>query len=338
MDLITTRLKLKDVFPDLAGDYDDDTEFIRKGITPTDLDIKEDERAIISYINTGAKDRDNEIVLPSGAVLDDYRKNPVVLFGHNYSSLPIGKNMWIKSDEKGLIAKTQYANHEEAEKVYRYRKDGFPLAESIGFIPLKYVTQKWTDKGPEWQENDLKILEQEHGLTAKDLEGVRAVYTKWTMLEYSDVAVPSNPEAMELAKSKGLVPEEIVKVHEKDCECEACVNVRKNLDLEDENLSEVTYTKEAVADMMDEMVKTIEELQAKVKSLEEDKAHEQHENDYYSFEFDEEEAEEKEIDYASIIKEAVQSAIKENKESTLLDISEITKDIFDKMKGKVIKS
>jgi HK97 family phage prohead protease len=335
MDLITTRLKLKDVFPDLAKDYDDDAEFIRKGITPADLDIKEDERAIISYINTGAKDRDNEIVLPSGADLKDYRKNPVVLFGHDYNSLPIGKNMWIKSDDKGLIAKTQYANHEEAEKVYQYRKDGFPLAESIGFIPLEYKTPTFKDGVGTWEEKDL----DEMGLTEKDVKGVRAVYTKWSMLEYSDVAVPSNPEAMELAKSKGLVKEEKVIVHKNNCECEACTNAKKNLDLDDE----ITSTNEDVSDLMakmaatiESMSKTIADLKVELKTIQEDKAHTEHEKDYYTFSFDEEE--QKDIDYASIIKEAIQSALAENKESTLNDIKSLTKEVFDKMSGKVIQS
>lgn len=214
-DLITTKMKLKDAFPDLAGDFDEGAEFVRKGLTPADLKIEEGERAIVSYITTAAKDRDNEIVLPSGADLKHYRKNPVVLFGHDYRKLPIGKNMWIKSDEKGLIGKTAYANHDEAEKVYQYRKDGFPLAVSIGFIPLEAMAAKWTRDGYVWDANDVAILEKKHGLTMKQLKGVRVVYTKWTMLEYSDVAVPSNPEALQLAKSKGLnvqEPEEKAKV------------------------------------------------------------------------------------------------------------------------------
>jgi len=326
-DLITTRLKLKDVYPDLKG-YDDDTEFIRKGITPADLDIKEDERAIISYITTGAKDRDNEIVLPSGADLKDYRKNPVVLFGHNYSSLPIGKNMWIKSNEKGLIAKTQYANHEEADKVYNYRKDGFPLAESIGFIPLEYKTPTYKDNQAIWDKKDLKDM----GLTDKDVKGVRVVYTKWTMLEYSDVAVPSNPEAMELAKSKGLVKDKIT-VHEKDCNCGACINARKNLDNAEksEGYKVIADLLESNAEAMKEMSKTIVDLKEQVKVLQEDKAHTEHEKEYYTFDL----TEEKEIDYASMVKDIVKEALKD---TTLPDIKNLVKEVFDKMSGKVIKS
>lgn len=192
MNFITSTLKLKDIDPKLADkvakDYQfdvDDVQLIRKGLVAEDLKFSEGERACISYITTAAKDRDNEVVDPTGAILTDYRKHPVVLFGHKYDQLPIGRNEWIKADGKGLIAKTVYANHDEAEKVYQYRKDGFPLATSIGFVPLT------------WEDFDVSK-------SAENKDGVKRKYTKWLLLEYSDVPVPSNPEALTIAMSKGL--------------------------------------------------------------------------------------------------------------------------------------
>lgn len=272
-DQITTRLKLKDVYPDLTDEYGEEAVLIRKGITPADLDVKEDERAIISYINTAAKDRDGEIVLPSGADLTDYRKNPVVLFGHRYHDLPIGKNMWIKADEKGLIAKTQYANHEEAEKVYQYRKDGFPLAESVGFIPLEYKTPTYKNGEAIWDSNDLEYM----GLSKKDLKGVRAVYTKWSMLEYSDVAVPSNPEALELAKAKGLIKEDqtIVKVHPQDCTCPACQNARKNMSTKTKKKNQDGTGDE---DPFAAINASIEKLKEETRTLQEERAYQEIKN------------------------------------------------------------
>lgn len=196
MKLITQELRLKDLYPEKAkeiakkqGIKTEEVPFIRKGLTPGDLQFEDGERAVISYINTGVKDRDDEIVEPAGAILEDYRKHPVVLFAHRYHELPIGKNEWIKTDNKGLIAKTIYAKHEEADKVYNYRKDGFPLAESIGFVPFEWEDYKGKDGNP-----------------PKD--GVRRRYTKWLLLEYSDVPVPSNPEALQVAVSKGLIKED----------------------------------------------------------------------------------------------------------------------------------
>jgi HK97 family phage prohead protease len=165
-------------------------EFIRKGLVSEEIKFDEGERAVISYITTYAKDRDGEIVDPKGAILTEYRKNPIVLFCHDSHKLPVGKNIWIKADEKGLIAKTVYASHEEADKVYQYRKEGFPLAESIGFIPLS-----WTE-----------YTVQERAKNG----GVRRKFDTWLLLEYSDVPVPSNPEATMIAVSKGLIADNFV--------------------------------------------------------------------------------------------------------------------------------
>lgn len=190
MELITQRLKLFDVNPDAAKSYGQQlgiepeaVEFVRKGLEVADVQFDEGERAAVSYITTRDIDRDGEIVEPDGADVAAFLKNPVVLWAHDYRSLPLGRAMWIKSDSKGLIAKTQYASHEFAEKVYQYRKEGMPLAQSIGFVPL------------EWEDNP------------SDTKGCRRRYRKWALLEYSDVPVPANPEALNIAVSKGLLPE-----------------------------------------------------------------------------------------------------------------------------------
>lgn len=206
MDLITRRISAKDIgLPKWArkaiadhGLKYDDVQVIRKGINPEDTKFKDGERSSVDYITTKAVDRDGEIVVPNGAVLDHYRKNPVVLFGHDYKALPVGKSLWIKADDKGLISKTQYASakaNPKAEQIWNYRKEGFPMAKSIGFIPLEMVHRE------DFGDLDLKAL----GLEEKDLAGADVIYPKWLMLEYSDVPVPSNPEALELAISKGIL-------------------------------------------------------------------------------------------------------------------------------------
>ncbi len=197
MDIITQRLKLADInrekaeaYAKIMGCAPEDVELIRKGLVASDVQFDEGEESAVSYITTKDMDRDSEIVEPGGAVLDDYRKNPVVLWAHRYDQLPIGKNLWIKQDERGLIAKTKYAKHEFAQTVYNYRKDEFPLAQSIGFIPM------------EWEETPI------------DVKGCRRRYKKWALLEYSDVPVPANPEAVGIAISKGLISPEYIPVEE----------------------------------------------------------------------------------------------------------------------------
>ena len=76
------------------------------------------------------------------------------------------------------------------------------MAKSIGFIPLAHVDEA------DFDQLDLKALD----LKKEDLSGASRVYTKWLMLEYSDVPVPSNPEALQLAISKNIITEDEIKL------------------------------------------------------------------------------------------------------------------------------
>ncbi|MDO8716402.1 MAG: HK97 family phage prohead protease [Dehalococcoidales bacterium] len=189
--LITQEMKLRDVYPGLMKSIEgigEDAVFIRKGLMSQDLIFDDGERSAVDYITTSAIDRDGEIVDPMGAILTDYQQNPVVLFGHDHWSMPIGKCAWIKADGKGLVAKTIYANTEKANEIWEYRKAGFPLAKSIGFIPLESI--RFENNSPEY------------------MAGCTRKFTKWLLLEYSEVPVPSNPEAVQIAISKGLMGKE----------------------------------------------------------------------------------------------------------------------------------
>ena len=210
MDLITQRMKLKDAFPnfsDIAQRYGldkDKAEFIRKGYTPSEIKFVDGEKAVVSYINTAAIDRDSEVTLPEGGMMDDYRDNPVVMFGHDYKALPVGKCDSLKLDSKGWQAKTVYANTDKATEIYEYRRAGFPLAESIGFIPIESIAQ-----GESGFDDLAKDLVKRGAFKRGDISKIRRIHSKWAMLEYSDVPIPSNPEALQIAIAKGLVLPEI---------------------------------------------------------------------------------------------------------------------------------
>lgn len=221
MKIITKRYTLKDTskiknkthFPEeliekiysAAKDYGvvpDEAIFLRKGYEQAKSpDFSDAERSAVNYITTGRKDRDNEVVCPDGIILDEYRKTPVVLAFHKYDQLPVGKNLWIKQDSPltGLIAKTQYAKHEEAMKIFNYRKDGFPLATSIGFIPIDFVLPKSKHFAGE-----IQTLIGKGWVSQENSQDISAIIKKCVLLEYSDVSVPSNPDAVQLAVSKGI--------------------------------------------------------------------------------------------------------------------------------------
>lgn len=143
--------------------------------------IDEKEMTLTAYVSTDTVDRMGDILDPAGVDLGNYKKNPVVLWAHDYTKLPIGKAQWIKRDGNGILSKVKFASHEFAQEVFQLYKEGFLKAFSVGFIP-----KEWEDK------------ENKKG-------AMNRVYTKWEMLEYSAVPVPANPDAVALALSKGLI-------------------------------------------------------------------------------------------------------------------------------------
>jgi len=115
-------------------------EFVRKGYdaqTPS-FDFNEDEKSRIVRVTTGALDRDGEIVRPDGADFSHYLKNPVVLWAHNHKEMPVGKALWVKAQNGAIVAKTvyNYAHNARAKEIFDSAKAGFPLAVSVGFMPI----------------------------------------------------------------------------------------------------------------------------------------------------------------------------------------------------------
>lgn len=195
-ELITERLPLGEIdesrADELAKEQDrkpSEIEFVRKGFVAESKGTDDDERSSTELISTANKDRDNEILMPRGAVLEHYKKNPQVLWAHDYRQPPVGRAAWVKKDTatKGLLAKTIYAATDFAEEIWSLVKGGFLPARSVGFIPI------------ESHEPDEKELEKH-----PEYEGARRIYDKWELLEYSIVPVPSNRQALQMAVDKDI--------------------------------------------------------------------------------------------------------------------------------------
>lgn len=205
MELITERLKLKDLFPEKAKKYAqklhiraDEIPFIRKSIAidPEDIKVEERERAAVRLVSTPHLDRDSEILIPDGAV---YSLPMSVLYAHDYRGLPIGSDRWIKTTEKGILAKTYYAKHQFAEDVFQCVKDKHLNSNSVGFIPVEVIPSEDKKIFGEWQD----ILEKDYGIEKEESSQAKNIYTKWIMLEHSDVPVASNRQSLNLAVAKG---------------------------------------------------------------------------------------------------------------------------------------
>ncbi len=136
-------------------------------------------RTLVVKISTPTPDRSKDTVQPSGMVADNFLKNPVVMFAHNYADMPIAKCSGLKVQDTGILATVQFPDegvYEKADTIYTMYKEGFLNAWSIGFMPLDY------------DENE------QGGYNFKS----------WELFEFSSVPVPDNPEALTIMRSKGI--------------------------------------------------------------------------------------------------------------------------------------
>lgn len=132
----------------------------------------EDSGTFEVVISTATKDRQGDIVDQDGLMLDAYMKNPVVLWAHDYFSLPIGICDSISKKGGKTIAKGRFAPMEAnpfAQQVRKMYDAGFLKATSVGFIPHE-----------------------------ADGESI----TKAELLEFSFVPVPANAEALSMRSAK----------------------------------------------------------------------------------------------------------------------------------------
>ncbi len=133
-------------------------------------------------ITTEAVDRDGDIIVASGMDLTNYRKNPVVLWAHDYRALPIGKCTGIRAVGSSIQAEVQFASHDFAQEVKTLVDEGILKGASVGFLPIDYEPLP---------------------------SGTGYKHLRTQLMEWSICAVPSNPEALALARSKGLHVEAI---------------------------------------------------------------------------------------------------------------------------------
>lgn len=127
--------------------------------------------------STPAVDRDGDRVMPGGLSLENYRKNPVLIYGHNYADpfAVIGKAAEIVVDELGMRIKPELrepaTDTDPMHIIKALWEQGLLRAASIGFRPLQALSNAYGGKD---------ITEAE-------------------LLEISLVPIPANQTALRLA-------------------------------------------------------------------------------------------------------------------------------------------
>ena len=159
------------------------------------------ERAIVHYISTNNLDRVRDIMNPKGMKDDEFNKTAKsVWYNHNYkfdpNALPIGRNLWLKKKEDGILAKTVFADTSFADDIYRLHINDFIKTWSIGFRPVY-------DKSGNIKADSIKV----------DKDKNIVYWEEWNLLEYSSAPIPANVFAVDVAKD--LINNEIKSIEAK---------------------------------------------------------------------------------------------------------------------------
>lgn len=136
-------------------------------------------------------DRYGDVIKVDGWDLGNFRKNPIALFGHN-SSKPIGKWSNVRIEKSALRGRLELAPPGTSPEIDTYRAliaAGVLRAVSVGFIPVDYDIRRDKEGG---------------------YEGV--VFTKSELVETSLVAVPANPNALQIAKALDIPREQLTRI------------------------------------------------------------------------------------------------------------------------------
>lgn len=147
-----------------------------KEIGLTILETRKDGGKIL--ISTPSFDRDADRVMPMGGRVDDYLKNPIVQWGHNYYDpwATIGRTTSLEVTPEGLVADFELrpaANDLDPQNIVLLLwNGGWVKTASIGFKP------------------EAAAPNERGGLD----------FTTWSLLEWSVVPIPANQDALRLAQ------------------------------------------------------------------------------------------------------------------------------------------
>jgi HK97 family phage prohead protease len=132
------------------------------------------DRQIRVVANSGKSDRVGDVLVASGCVLDNYRKNPIVLSGHDRMK-PVGTAKVYVAGERleAVITFAPAGTSKEADEICALSKGGILGAVSVGFRPIEWTPAR----------------------------GGGQKFTSWELLELSVVSVPCDADALIIARS-----------------------------------------------------------------------------------------------------------------------------------------
>ena len=237
----------------------------------------------VSFVASSATpDRYGDIIDQKGWILENYKKNPVVLLNHDSNQLPIGKgNVYIRNDK--LTIDVEFDSEDpRAKEVERKAKKGFMNAVSVGFRPLESKSR-----------SELPTDNKYYGQRGM-------YYSKAELLEVSIVTIPANGEATMLEqKFYNAMKEEILREVKSAIQDNLIVN-KHILNVKEEADRYIVEFAKPEMKMEEDAMKEEEEERAMDKEEEEDKEmdkeEEEKEMDEEEDKYHDEDSEDKDMD------------------------------------------
>lgn len=125
-------------------------------------------------LSTDEVDRHGDVVAAEGWNLEFYRRNPVLLWAHDYRRPAIGRAVSLWTEPHRLLARMEFAPTAFAQEVAALYRAGFQWGVSVGFRPLEFEERRDAATGA--------------------FLGIR--FLRQELLEVSAVTVPANRSAL----------------------------------------------------------------------------------------------------------------------------------------------
>ncbi len=150
--------------------------------------VDQEDRTFWAVASTAGGDRMGDEIVAAGWVLDNFLKNPVIPWAHDYERPPVAKALAVRIEGESLVFQAQFPLPEEyafADTIFRLYRGGYLRAFSVGFLPLESQRIESLRAG-------------------RKLAGQR--YLKQELYEISCVTLPANPDALVALAHPGVRP------------------------------------------------------------------------------------------------------------------------------------
>lgn len=188
---------------------------IRREIHP-EVRIIDRDRGTVDYVASDESvDSYREVIRASGWRFTNFKKNAPFVDSHDYSTIQkmVGRVVDFRVDtRKGqLIERVQWAidvpDNDLARLGWKMTESGYLKAVSVGFIPIKYLTEQ-SSKRSEW-------LKQLVELGLDESNAPRTIYVEQEQIELSACVIGANPNALLAAHKAGALSDRDVELFQR---------------------------------------------------------------------------------------------------------------------------